>query len=87
MLLSIFLTKIFIRKPIHKFYKNIFIHIIFFSLQNMSEHKFSVTNLVQYFAEHDPFREKVSFSTVNKIYLWFEPDVYEKFKFKPKKQN
>ena len=40
---------------------------------------------MQYFAEHDPFREKVSFSTINKIYLWFEPDCYEKFKFKQKR--
>ena len=40
----------------------------------MSAAKFSVTKLMQYFAEHDPFREKVSFLTVNKIYFWFEPD-------------
>ena len=52
----------------------------------MSKCKFSVTKIMQYFAEHDPFREKVSFSTVNKLYLWFEPDGYEKFKFK-QKQN
>ena len=50
----------------------------------MSERKFSVTRLMQYFAEHDPFHEKVPFSKVNKLYLWF--DEYEKFKFK-QKQN
>ena len=49
-----------------------------------SERKFSVTRLMQYFAEHDPFCEKVPFSKVNKLYLWF--DEYEKFKFK-QKQN
>ena len=52
----------------------------------MGERKFSVTRLMQYFAEHDPFCDKVPFSKVNKLYLWFESDGYEKFKFK-QKQN
>ena len=49
-----------------------------------NEPRFSVTRLMQFFAEHDPFHEKVPFSKVNKLYLWF--DEYEKFKFK-QKQN
>ena len=52
----------------------------------MSERTFSVTRLMQYFAEHDPFCERVPFSKVNELYLWFEPNGYEKFKFK-QKQN
>ena len=52
----------------------------------MGERKFSVTRLMQYFAEHDPFHEKVPFSKVNTLYLWFEANGYEKFKFK-QKQN
>ena len=52
----------------------------------MSERTFSVTRLMQYFAEHDPFCEKLPFSKVNTLYLWFEPNGYEKFKFK-QKQN
>ena len=53
----------------------------------MAERKFRVTKFVQYLIKHDPFNDTVPIIKLDKIYLWFEPNSYEKLKFNSENQS